>query len=198
MLEAAWPCAVTTDLPLQTRRVEARGALGRVFLRDEHVQRWQAARPWRPVWELIGRVGDERDRVEEALKRRRYGWYPASAARARVGRPGPGRGLCVRHCISSRLVVLQSCSGFFANHEGVGFGSHKYRGFVDAVLEMSMTNGGNAVPLRRSAPQNFGSGVRGPHISDGTGARGLIIRDKLAEVLTISSFFEWQTSSSIA
>lgn len=75
-LDACYP---EEGLPLEARGVEARGAAGGIVLGDEDVEGGQVGGAWRAAGELVGAVGDEGHRVEEALKGRGHPWDPAPA-----------------------------------------------------------------------------------------------------------------------
>lgn len=72
-----------TDLPLETRWVIARGAACGIVVGDEDVEGGQVGGTWRSAGQLVGAVGDEGHRVEQALEGPWDRWDPAPAGGGR-------------------------------------------------------------------------------------------------------------------
>lgn len=77
-----------TDLPLETRGVEAWGALCSIVVGDEDVEGGQVGGAWRAAGKLVWAVGDEGHGVEQALEGRRHRWDPAPAGAGAAARGG--------------------------------------------------------------------------------------------------------------
>lgn len=114
---------LNTDLPLEARGVEAWCAACSIVIRDEDVEGGQVGGAWRAAGQLVGAVGDEGHRVEQALEGRGHLWDPAPAAGAGAAarRGGGGGGRC---CHDSRIGIDGvDVPGWSVHGRGNGSGS---------------------------------------------------------------------------